>query len=234
MLSGSECQGSITRTSADDPDPFFAPAPFRLVSRSAMPIGTEMEEDGDNRGRDYGPETSLGDLTAGVQAGSAAAWNEVLNRFERLVFSVAYREGLSVEDSADVTQTAFEELLKQLDQIRDEQRISWWLITVARRQAWRVKAERRRQVPDDMVVQFVDQDATDPITDHMTLLWTMDGLSQLDRRCRDLLISLYFDPGQPSYAEVAARMERPVGSIGPTRARCLQRLRSILGDDGWS
>lgn len=190
-------------------------------------------QDGDKPRQKFGPETPLADVTSAVRSGSREAWNELLSRFERLVFAIAYREGLSIADAADVTQATFEELLKQLDRIRDDDRISSWLITVARRQAWRVNADRQREIPDDNVVQTADEDAINPISDHNTLLWTMDGLSKLDQRCRDLLMLLYFDPQRPSYAELANRLGRPVGSIGPTRARCLQRLRSIMGDGEW-
>lgn len=173
---------------------------------------------------------STAELASACRSGDLDAWDELLDRFERLVFAVAWREGLSAEDAADVTQTTFEALLAQLDRIRDDDQIASWLMTVARRQAWRVRNDRRRQLPDDGTSNGHDPDVVDPIADHDTNLWIYEGLSRLDSPCRDLLTALYFDPRGPSYAEIAARFGRPVGSIGPTRARCLQRLRTILGE----
>jgi len=170
-------------------------------------------------------------LLDACRRGDPAAWDAVLDRYERLVYAIASREGLSTEDAADVTQTTFEALLAQLDRIRDDTQIASWLMTVARRQAWRVRNDRNRQMPDEATTVDDSVGTTDPLADHHTTLWVYEGLSELDSPCRDLITALYFDPGTPSYAEVASRLGRPVGSIGPTRARCLQRLRIILQED---
>lgn len=177
-------------------------------------------------------DASLGQLAAGCRSGVTGAWEQLLDRYERLVFAVAFGEGLSADDAADVTQATFEALLKQLDRIRDDEMIVSWLTTVARRQAWRVRSDRIRHVPDDTAATAEDG-KVDPISDHSDAMWIYHGLSQLDPRCRDLLTALYFDPRGPSYAEVATRLGKPVGSIGPTRARCLNRLRDILGEVDW-
>ena len=177
---------------------------------------------------------AVGDLVAACREGDTQAWDQLLDRFERLVYAVAVREGLAGEDAADVTQTTFEALLAQLDRIRDDTQIASWLMTVARRQAWRVRNERNRLLPDEDTTVEGSDATTDPLADHATAMWVYEGLSELGSPCRDLIAALYFDPGTPSYAEVATRLGRPVGSIGPTRARCLQRLRNILGEvDQW-
>jgi len=168
------------------------------------------------------------DLLDACRRGDTEAWDAVLDRYERLVYAIACREGLSKEDAADVTQTTFEALLAQLDRIRDDTQISSWLMTVARRQAWRVRNDRNRHLPVEATTFDNPENSTDPVADHHVALWVYGGLSELDPRCRDLITALYFDPGTPSYAEVASRLGRPVGSIGPTRARCLKRLRGIL------
>lgn len=178
---------------------------------------------------------STAELACACRAGDTDAWDQLLDRYQQLVFAVASREGLSSEDAADVTQTTFEALLGQLDRIRDDSQIPSWLMTVARRQAWRVRDDRVRQapVPDDSPVMTRAQVAVDPIADFNTMIWVYQGLAQLDAACRALLSALYFEPSSPSYAEVASRFGRPVGSIGPTRARCLERLRKTLGDVDW-
>lgn len=176
---------------------------------------------------------STAELASACRSGDLAAWDQLLDRYDRLVFAVASREGLSPEDAADVTQTTFEALLAQLDRIRDDDQIASWLMTVARRQAWRIRNDRMRQVADESITNGDDDAITDPISDHNTIIWIYQGLAKLDTRCRELITALYFDPESPSYAEVASRFGRPVGSIGPTRARCLLRLRELLGEVSW-
>ncbi len=172
---------------------------------------------------------TVGELVAACRAGRAEAWDEVLNRYEHLVFTIARREGLSVEDAADATQTTFESLFAQLDRIQNREQIVSWLMTVARRQAWRIRNEGRRQYPDEEAVSMREH-AADPTDELGTIAWLHEGVTKLPSPCRELIIALYFDPASPSYADIAAKLGRPVGSIGPTRARCLQHLREILGD----
>ncbi len=180
--------------------------------------------------------SSTPELARACRDGDPAAWAELLDRYERMVFAIACREGLSLDDAADVTQITFESLLAQMNQIRDDTQIASWLMTVARRQAWRIRNDRIKQVPDESLTMATgpEPEASDPITQHSIAMWVYEGLADLDARCRDLITALYFDPGGGgSYAEIASRLGRPVGSIGPTRARCLERLRRLLGDMEW-
>jgi len=167
------------------------------------------------------------ELLAACRLGDAEAWREVLRRYERLVFSIPLRYGLSREDAADVCQSTFTALLQELDTVRDGTRLGGWLGTVARRAAWRLLDRSSRDAHDPIDLDELGDDG-DPIGDYEQLVWLTDGLLALDERCRDLLITLYFDESAPSYAEVAHRLGRPVGSIGPTRARCLAQLRDVL------
>jgi RNA polymerase sigma factor (sigma-70 family) len=157
----------------------------------------------------------------------AGAWDELVSRYERLIYSVALRNGVSAEDAADITQTTFVELIDSLDRIRDEGRLASWLMTVARRQAWRVRSASRRTQPTDTL----PEGSEDPFADWGTLSTLQDALSTLGGTCRELLIALYFDPSEPSYAEIAQRFGRSIGGIGPLRGRCLERLRGILGEE---
>jgi len=175
------------------------------------------------------------ELVSACRSGDSEAWDCLIDRYHNLVFAIAVREGLSTEDAADLTQSTFEALLAQLDSLRDDSRIASWLMTVARRQAWRVRSRRNRHadVPDEVVLHHDETSTEDPGDEVANTVWVYDGLSQLDDPCRSLITALYFDPRSPSYAEIAARLRRPVGSIGPSRARCLQRLRTILGEVTW-
>jgi len=169
-------------------------------------------------------EASDSDLLRRCRSGDAAAWAVVVERYERLVFSVALRNGASWEDAGDVTQTTFIALLDAIDSLREDERLASWLMTVARRQAWR---SRRRT---ETVPSPPDQAGTpvDPIEDWERLEWLHAGLHRLGDPCRKLLTALYLDSDSPSYADIAPSLNRAVGSIGPLRARCLARLRAIL------
>lgn len=157
----------------------------------------------------------------------AAAWDELVARYERLIYSVALRNGVSAEDAADITQTTFVELIDSLDRIRDTDRLASWLMTVARRQAWRTRSAARRTQPSDDLLAGVD----DPFSDWGTLTVIHDALATLGGSCRQLLQALYFESDEPSYAEIAGRLNRSIGGIGPLRGRCLKRLREIIGED---
>lgn len=173
------------------------------------------------------PDQSL--LNA-CRRGDTRAWQQVLDRYERLVYSIALNFGLSRSDADDVAQTTFTALINSLDSIAEEERLGAWLATVARRQTWRLVERRRRESPDDH--SGLDRVTTDDDARARTerLEWVHQGLVQLDVRCRELLTALYFDGDEPSYVDVAERFDIAVGSIGPTRARCLQKMRQALQD----
>jgi len=171
-------------------------------------------------------------LLAACRGGDIDAWERLVDRYHNLVFAVAVGEGLATEDAADLTQSTFEALLAQLDNIRDDSRIASWLMTVARRQAWRIRDGRGKLtvLPDESsrcLEELSSQDASDEV---VRMMWVYEGLARLGDPCRQLITALYFDPQSPSYAEIAADLGRPVGSIGPSRARCLAQLRQILGE----
>jgi RNA polymerase sigma factor (sigma-70 family) len=178
-------------------------------------------------GEDAASETgwcSDAELMARCRLGDAAAWDIVVRRYERLVYSVALRNGLSPEDSADVCQTTFVALLETITKVRDDEQLAFWLMTVARRQAWRVRRRRERE----HVAPAFPEASYDPWDDWDRVTTVHEALSRLADPCRNLLTALYFDPTSPSYAALAQRIGRPIGSIGPMRGRCLERLRALL------
>jgi len=166
------------------------------------------------------------DLLRRCRRRHADAWNQLVSRYERLVYTVALRNGLGPEDAADVTQSTFVALLDSLSRIRDEEKLPSWLMTVARRQAWRIRNLSRRT----STLDNAPETSIDPFADWATTAALHDGLATLGGICRELLLALYFDPDEPSYAELAERFGRSIGGIGPLRGRCLDKLRVILED----
>ena len=173
-----------------------------------------------------GDAASDGVLLARCRTGDDAAWHELVERYQRLVFSVALRDGLDAEDAADVTQTTFVALLDSITQLRSDERLASWLVTVARRTAWRTRRRREREIGVAEPPPVADE------RDWEQVAALHEGLARLGGPCRDLLAALYFDPTEPSYQEIAHRLGRAIGSIGPMRARCLQRLRALIEDGG--
>lgn len=162
----------------------------------------------------------------------------MLDKYERLVFSIPRRYGLSRDDAADVAQLSFTILIQNIDTLPEDSRLGAWLATVAKRHSWRLMERNRREGASETVESQADLgadavalgkgDGSDTIGHWEMTEWLDGGLQSLDESCRELLTALYFRAEQPSYAEVAAELGRPVGSIGPTRARCLDRLRKVL------
>lgn len=180
---------------------------------------------------DLGP-AALSDvvLLDRIRAGHTEAWEILIGRYERLVYSVAVRNGLSPEDAMDVTQSTFTILLEAHTNLRSQESLASWLMTVSRRQAWRVGQRARREE----VVAELAPAREEPGIDWEQAASVHTALARLGDPCRELLIALYFDPRQPTYMAVARRMGRSIGGIGPLRARCLQRLRTHLGDIEWT
>lgn len=186
--------------------------------------------DNDRSDRTVGDETD-GALVRACRDGDGRAWDTLVGRYERLVFSVALRNGLEREDAADVTQEVFVALLDALDSLRDDTRLASWLMTVARRKAWRTRERFVRSHPAPADVAADATLAADPLDSWTSLTALHDAVSDLGEPCRTLIHELYLDADQPSYAEIAARMGRSIGGIGPLRGRCLERLRGMVGDE---
>jgi RNA polymerase sigma factor (sigma-70 family) len=184
-------------------------------------------------------------LVRACQAGDRRAWETLIRRYQRLLYAIPIRCGLSEDDAADVFQTVCVRLLENLHKLRDEEHLTGWLITTARRESWRVQRVRRRDTPlgsDD------PEDAGESPLDNLTATDLLPqeeamrleeeqlvrgAMEELSERCRTLLGWLYHTDPPPQYAEIARRLNVPVGAIGPTRARCLQQLKRILQRHGF-
>lgn len=178
-------------------------------------------------------------LVAACGKGDHRAWETLVARYQRLVWAVARRAGLDDERAAEVFQQVFVTLVEHIGRIEQPERLSAWLVTTARREVWRsgrlTAAARGRTFSTDQLETFNEPLDPDPLPGE-----TLERLEQqhavrravsaLDERCRRLLTLLFYQPNPPPYAEIAAALGTSEGSIGPTRARCLQKLRQALAD----
>ncbi|MBA2453594.1 MAG: sigma-70 family RNA polymerase sigma factor [Chloroflexia bacterium] len=181
-------------------------------------------------------------LIQACRRGDAAAWETLINRYQRLIFSIPRRSGLNEDLAAEVFQHVFTTLVEQLPNIEQPQRIKAWLVTTARRETWRVsRGERASQATagngdwEDNAVTLQDNDPLPEETivrlEEQHTVYT--AVSGLDDRCRQLLTMLFYDRDRLPYADIAATLGTSEGSIGPTRARCLEKLRRALSDLGY-
>jgi RNA polymerase sigma factor (sigma-70 family) len=200
------------------------------------PVKLQTERTGHPVGK-YMPDSDQ-ELIRACRQGNPGAWQRVLDKYERLVFSIPLHYGLDREDAADIAQLTFTSLVQDLDRLREDSRLGAWLNATARRHTWRLVKSRRRQIPTDIEDEELEASAavmgkTDPNSiDRWQLTeWLDHSLSQMDERCANCLVALYFDTEEPSYTEAATRLGMPVGSIGPTRARCLERMKKIMQSD---
>jgi RNA polymerase sigma factor (sigma-70 family) len=161
-------------------------------------------------------------------AGDEGAWHDLVDRYGRLVYSIARGYGLSADDADDVFQGVFVILNRQLGALRDQTRLSSWLITTTHRECWRLRRRDRDREPLDEAVAAEGPPPVEEIIRREREQGVREALARLDGRCRELLTALFLDPSLPSYEAIGARLGMPIGSIGPTRARCFRKLEAIL------
>jgi RNA polymerase sigma factor (sigma-70 family) len=180
-----------------------------------------------------------GQLVRGAVGGDEVAWRGLVTRFSGLVWAIARAHRLGNADAADVFQTTWLRLAEHIGRIEHPDRVGAWIATAARRECLQSLRSSAKVVltddaerldltpaggnPTEDAVLAAEQEKED--ADRAAALWR--AFSRLPSRCRELLRVLMASP-PPSYAEVAAALGLPVGSIGPTRARCLARLREEM------
>jgi len=176
-------------------------------------------------------------LVRECRRGNQHAWESLVKRYQRLIYTVPRRAGLDESASADVFQTVFARLVERLDYIEQPDRIQAWLVTTARRETWRViqanKSTRSLSGSEDLEADDIDIPDSAPLpVDEMIRLEQQHevraAVDSLDNRCRELLAMLFYRAEPASYTEITEKLNIPTGSIGPTRARCLQKLLHLL------
>ncbi len=171
-------------------------------------------------------------LVARCIDGDARAWEALVRRHERLVYSIGRSYRLADEDMADVFQDVFTALLKGLPRLRDGRTLVRWLSSTSERIARTTALKRRREAAredheDATFANLEDQGEAvgadlEKVERQHQVRMAMGAVSE---RCKRLLEALYYEDPTPSYTELSQRLGVPVGSLGPTRARCMERLK---------
>jgi RNA polymerase sigma factor (sigma-70 family) len=178
-------------------------------------------------------DDDLRNVVLAAADGDKVAWEKLVQRFSNLVWAIMRGYGLADADAADVFQTTWLRLVEHLGRLHNPQGVGAWLATTARRESLQILRAGRRVVPTDDLARLEPAAAAAPTPETLWLqtersaeLWR--ALRTLTAQCQRLLRVLMASPS-PSYAEVAAALDMPIGSIGPVRGRCLEQLRQRLG-----
>ncbi len=175
---------------------------------------------------DEGPEVA--ELVVAAMRGDGAAWDEIVQRYTPLLMSVLRGFRLPEADVRDIVQTVWLRLVEHLGGLREPRALPGWLVTTTRNEAIKTLKARSRSMPLDV---FEGRDANDGVSIDEDLLRVerrealLEAFAELGHRDRELLVLLTADPAVP-YAEISRRVGIPIGSIGPTRARALSKLRA--------
>jgi RNA polymerase sigma factor (sigma-70 family) len=176
----------------------------------------------------------LAEVVRAAARGDESSWERLVSEFSGMVWAVVRSHRLGDAEAADAVQATWVKLVEHLDDLKDPSRVGPWLGTTARRECLRVLRSAKRQVL--VGYEMPDREAPDGspdrdliIAERNAALWR--GFSRLRPRDQALLRMLAADPPS-TYEEISAALDLPIGSIGPTRARALERLRNQLDADG--
>lgn len=173
-------------------------------------------------------QEDVADFVRRAAGGDESAWHRLVEDFSSLVWSVALRQGLGRADAGEAVQMTFLRLVENLGKLREPEALGGWLATTARREAWRVARRGSKELPTDTEL---DAESAEPGPEEQAVTserahTVRRAFAELPERCARLL-ELVVVLALP-YTQVASMLDMPMGSIGPTRARCLDRLRALL------
>lgn len=176
------------------------------------------------------------DLVAECLRGNEEAWLALVNKYKRLIYSVPIKYGASSEDAADILQSVFMELFSELPKLQKAESLKAWLMVVTSRKCFHWYRQKRLEFTlDDIEAEYPQAIAVSApeIVEAEKEQLLRDGIAQLPQRCQELVRLLFYEQPPIPYAEVAKRVGLATGSIGFTRARCLERLHKILLEMGF-
>lgn len=177
------------------------------------------------------------ELVKACREGDESAWEAITFRYQNLLYSIPRRAGLGKDLASDVLQEVFTTLYIKIDLLEKPEHLKAWLVTTTRHKTIHlIKRETRgrpRSISDDENDPAFDIVDKAPLADEVLIRFEREdqierAFSEIDDRCRRLLMMLYLESEKVPYAEIAKQLDIPLGSIGPTRARCLQKLLKFI------
>ena len=184
-----------------------------------------------------GLEKSDAELVRACRHGDETAWDALVNRYQRLIFTIPRRAGLSEEQSADIFQEVFLTLFEKLDEIQQPEKIRSWIVTTAKFKTWGVIRGQKNifspETEEEMEAEMANLSDKSPLADEVLIELEQQhqirtALLELEERCQKILSMIYLRDAAASYAEVASAIGVGETSISPMRSRCLQKLAKIL------
>jgi RNA polymerase sigma factor (sigma-70 family) len=182
-------------------------------------------------------ERSDAELVRACRDGSQSAWDELVARYQRLIYAVPRRAGLTDEQAADVFQEVFVTLFEKIDEIQQPDKIRSWIVTTAKFKTWAtVRASKGLYSPEseeEMELEMANLADASPLADEVLIELEQQhlirtALKQLEERCQRILSMLYLNTSPASYSEVAEAVGVGETSISPLRSRCLKKLEKLL------
>jgi RNA polymerase sigma factor (sigma-70 family) len=170
-----------------------------------------------------------GELLTLAKSGDQTAWSELVDRFGQMVWSIARSFRLDEAAAKDVTQTVWLRLVENIERIDDPERLPGWLATTSRREALRVRGLRDRVIPTEFEYDIPDEQPSleSMLVEDEEAREVVAAFETISEDCRQLLRLLTTDPPL-SYEEISEVVDRPIGSLGPTRSRCIERLKAAI------
>jgi RNA polymerase sigma factor (sigma-70 family) len=162
------------------------------------------------------------------------AWETLVRRYQRLIYTIPFQVGLSEPEAAEIFQTVCVLLFENLAYLRQRDRLGGWLAVTTRRAAWRMIRQVRKTASVTLSVELLEEHTGDDLSLEESLVQlerqalVRAALERLGEGCRQLLELLFYTEPRPSYNEIIQTLGLPAGSIGPTRARCLEKLVKVL------
>ena len=172
-------------------------------------------------------------LVLACRRGDQLAWEKLIRRYQRLIYAIPLRAGLDEDQAAEIFQDVFTTFFQKLNDIEEPEKLQAWLVTTARRKTWRYIYKSHARIQNADVTEWTNELDDTPLPDKQLLILEQQhrirtAVAMLDERCQKLIHMLFYEAQPPSYAEIAASLGIPEGSVGPTRARCLGKLLRIL------
>jgi len=173
------------------------------------------------------------DLISLCIAGNQSAWEVLIGRYEKLIYSIALRTGMKPGEADEVFQNVCLIWLKELKNLRNTNSLGAWLVTTTRRECWALWRREKyelEELNEEMASGESPEKLALSVEDAKKVL---AAFKELGEPCHQLLWRLYFSEERSSYAEIAEELKISPNSIGPTRARCLEKLKTILLRKNW-